>query len=601
MHKSFPLFLRIGVAWVMCSMTSMQAVAQWEPKQAPLMTRWASEVSPENALPEYPRPQLVRDQWQSLNGLWDLSIESKDSPQPDRFSRKILVPFPIESALSGVMEEVGKEKRGWYRRTFDAPKREDGKRVILHFGAVDWESEVWVNGRRLGEHRGGYDPFSFDITDALTASPEQELVVSVWDPTNTGPQPRGKQVVRPGSIWYTAVTGIWQTVWIETVPATYIEGLKLVPDVDKKSLSVEVEASGSSSEPTWARAYRDGKEIASGTGSTDAPIVLEIPKPILWTPDTPYLYALRVGLGEDGPGAEDEVSSYFAMRKISLHENRKGRVTLALNNKPLFQMGMLDQGWWPDGLYTAPTDEALAYDIEMTKKLGFNMARKHVKVEPDRWYYHADRLGLLVWQDMPNGDSFIRMNEPDLQRSPESEAIFRTEWQAIMEARRNHPSIVVWVPFNEGWGQFKTNEIIEWTQSLDPSRLVDGPSGWADRGYGDITDAHRYPGPGRPKFQSGRAMVLGEFGGLGWPMKGHTWQKEESWGYRTLKSRAELWENMTKVFGRMPRLVGEGLVGAIYTQTTDVESEVNGLMTYDRAEVKVNPEEMAQLIQRSTK
>jgi hypothetical protein len=546
------------------------------------MTKWAQTVRPDNVLAEYPRPQMVRDEWLNLNGLWDYAIRPKDANQPRMFDGQILVPFPAESALSGVMKPVGPDNRLWYRRTFTVPDKwtAQKKRILLHFEAVDWETTVWMNGRMagVGPHRGGYDPFTFDITAALKETGPQEIVVSVWDPTDAGEQPRGKQVRKPGSIWYTAVTGIWQTVWLEPVPGDGIMRLQLTPDIDAGALHVM--AGGALAQGAFvveAAAFAEGQEIASATGPRGGECKLSIPDAKLWSPDSPFLYNLKITLKRDGQ-VIDEVKSYFAMRKISLGKDEKGILRLCLNNKPLFQYGPLDQGWWPDGLYTAPSDEALKYDIEATKQLGMNMARKHVKVEPDRWYYWCDKLGLLVWQDMPSAGN----------KTDEGKKQFETELANVIEARRSHPCIVMWVPFNEGWGQYDTERIAEMVKKLDPSRLVDNASGWTDRKVGDVHDIHSYPGPAASPVEETRAVVLGEFGGLGLPISGHTWQAEKNWGYRSYTSRDNLTEAYLALIRNLRPLIGDGLCAAVYTQTTDVEVEVNGLMTYDRATIKMD-------------
>jgi hypothetical protein len=589
--------LRPILSLAVFSAVILPALGEWQPAKGPLMTRWAKDVSPGKVHPEYPRPQLVRPQWLNLNGLWEYAIRPREDKQPEAFDGQILVPFPIESALSGVMKTVGDKNRLWYRRTFRLPEEEawSKKNVLLHFGAVDWECTVWVNGQEVGKHQGGYDPFSLDITKALAkgSSPQHELVVAVWDPTDAAFQPRGKQVAAPRGIWYTSVTGIWQTAWLEPVAADHISSLTIVPDVDKGVARVQVNGRNLTDRHKVVFVVNSERGVAQQDGK--AGVVNELPAagPLLWAPETPHLYQLRVDLWH-GDTMIDRVESYFAMRKVSLAKDADGINRLMLNGKPVFHFGPLDQGWWPDGLYTAPTDEALKYDIEMTKKLGFNMCRKHVKVEPARWYYWCDKLGLMVWQDMPNGDRHIGAADPDITRSAESEATFRREWQAIINANRNHPSIVAWVPFNEGWGQFKTNEILKWTKELDPTRLVDGPSGWTDRGGGDMRDLHSYPGPGMPALEDKRASVLGEFGGLGLPLAGHTWLDKGNWGYRTYKTREELAAAYRSLIHRLRALQSDGLTAAIYTQTTDVEIEVNGLLTYDRAVVKL-PEDIAEL------
>ena len=573
------------------------------------MTRWAKDVSPDSVHPEYPRPQMVREDWKSLNGLWDYAIRPRKEERPEKFEGEILVPFPAESALSGVGKRIGAENRLWYSRKFKLPRDNGDKRWLLHFGAADWEATVWVNGQNVGEHRGGYDPFTFDITDALTSQgdgEEHEITVGVFDPTDAGKQPRGKQVANPHGIWYTPTTGIWQSVWLEPVPKTaYIESLKIVPDIDAGKARLTVNCSGNLEGLAVKVIVRDGgREVAIGNreskvqyGSPGKPIELSIADAKLWSPDQPFLYALEVSLTDDRRRSEqkvvDHVGSYFGMRKIALAKDEQGVNRLMLNGKPLFQYGLLDQGFWPDGLYTAPTDEALRYDIEMTKRLGFNMARKHVKVEPARWYYHCDQLGLLVWQDMPSGDKSIGPRSADIQRTPESAAQFETELLEIISALENHPCIVMWVPFNEGWGQFDTARIAKLIKERDPSRLVNSASGWTDRGVGDVHDMHNYPAPNMPPVEENRAVVLGEFGGLGLPLKGHTWQNEKNWGYgKAFDTRENLTDAYLNLMTQLRPLIGRGLAAAVYTQTTDVEIEVNGLLTYDRAVIKMDEAEI---------
>jgi len=538
------------------------------------VTRWAADVDTANPLPDYPRPQLTRSTWQSLNGWWDYAVRDSAAPTPETWDGRILVPFPIESRLSRVGRAVAPEERLWYRRTFQADALR-GTRLLLHFGAVDFHAVVFVNGRPAGEHRGGYDPFTVDVTDALRGTADQELVVSVTDPTDEGEQPRGKQVRRPHSIWYTSVTGIWQTVWLEVVPTVHVACLDIRPDVDSSRVTVQVEAAGDEAgTAVRVEALADGRRVAEGSGRTGEPMTLSIPDPHLWAPGDPFLYDLRVRLASG-----DSVGSYFGMRKIAVQADSTGVLRLFLNGRPLFQYGLLDQGWWPDGLYTAPTDEALRSDIETTLRMGFNLARKHVKVEPARWYWHADRLGLLVWQDMPSGEN----------RTEAARAEFGEELRHVVDALRNHPSIVMWVPFNEGWGQHDTERYATWMKAYDPTRLVNAASGWTDRGVGDVVDEHAYPGPAIPERDGRRARVLGEFGGLGLPLEGHTWLARDNWGYRTFTDTASLGAAYLALLAQLRFLEGDGLAAAIYTQTTDVEVEVNGMMTYDRAVVKLPP------------
>lgn len=571
------------ICTILC--VSSSVLAKWKPAEGPLMTQWAKDVSPGKAHREYPRPQMVRKSWQNLNGLWEYAIVPKDAQQPEEFDGQILVPFPVESALSGVMKKVGEDNRLWYRRTFKVSGRwRKGQRVMLHFGAVDWDTTVWVNGKELGNHKGGYDPFTFDITDALKKSGTQEIVLSVWDPTDTGNQPRGKQVKKPGGIMYTAVTGIWQTVWLEPVPETYIKAIKIVPDIDNSSVQVEVDTVGDVDQYELNVLVK-GKghlQIIGGTpGLNKCTIKIENPK--LWSPDSPFLYDLEVKLMKDGKTG-DKVDSYFGMRKISVRKDQYGINRLCLNNKTLFQYGPLDQGWWPDGLYTAPTDKALRYDIEVLKKIGCNMLRKHVKIEPARLYYWCDKLGLMVWQDMASGNN----------NGDEARKQFELELKRMVENFYNHPSIIMWVPFNEGWGQHDTPRYSALVKKWDPTRLVNESSGWTNRESGDVRDIHSYPGPGRPPNEEKRVAVLGEFGGLGLPVKGHTWQEEKNWGYRSYETRSDLTKAYVALLNNLRPLIGRGLSAAVYTQTTDVEVEVNGYMTYDRAMIKADAIQMVE-------
>lgn len=579
----------LGVALLMAARAGAQVA--WTPGQGPLKTQWAAQVSPEQALPDYPRPQMSRGEWQNLNGLWDYAIRPRGENQPATFDGKILVPFAAESALSGVMKPVGQANRLWYRRTFELPAAWQSRRTLLHFGAVDFGATVSVNGKPIGTHQGGYVPFSFDISDALKSSGPQEIVLAVWDPTDAGHQPRGKQVNRPNGIWYTAVTGIWQTVWIEPVAATSIAALHAVPDIDSGLLTLNVALRGNQENISIeAIALDGGAQVATAAANAGQPIKLNIANAKLWSPDDPHLYDLKVAIKQNGR-ALDEVASYIGMRKIALAKDEKGVLRLALNNKPLFQFGLLDQGWWPDGLYTAPTDEALKYDIELTKKYGFNMARKHVKVEPARWYYWCDRLGLLVWQDMPSG--FARGERGQYRRPEDSAKQWERELKEMIDALRNHPSIMMWVPFNEGWGQYDTPRITNWVKQYDPTRLVNNASGWTDMKVGDVNDMHNYPGPNSPPLEESRAVVQGEFGGLGLPVAGHTWREQANWGYRNFTNLEETTRAYLDLIDKLHVLVGSpGLAAAVYTQTTDVESEVNGLLNYDRT-IKLSPERIA--------
>ena len=572
----------VSIFWFLLVMHSLPAAGAWKPAEGPLKTRWAKDVSPKGVLPDYPRPQMVRHDWMNLNGLWQFDTMAVDAPVPEGrdLPGEILVPFPIESALSGVMRSTD---HIWYRRTFTIPSYWMTRRMLLHFGAVDWETMVFVNGKAFGPHKGGYDPFTFDITAALKPQGQQELVVRVMDPTDSGAQPVGKQVRHPQGIFYTSTTGIWQTVWLEPVDELHVTSLRLLPDIDNAALHAVVETS----QPCQVRiTVTDGKHaagVANGEAGTD--ITVPVPDPQLWTPDNPFLYTVNIALLSEGK-QHDAVTSYAGMRKISLGKNANGRGTILLNNKEIFLLGPLDQGFWPDGIYRAPTDKALKYDIETEKKLGFNMVRKHVKVEPERWYYWCDKLGVLVWQDMPspNPDNFTHA------RTPESDRQFETELERMVQGLYNHPSIMMWVVFNEGWGQFDTERLTRKVKDLDPSRLVNNASGWTDHHVGDVADIHSYPGPDSPGPETQRAIVLGEFGGLGLPLPPHTWTTAKNWGYQNLKTPQDLGLRYAELLEGVRQLAADsGLCAAVYTQTTDVETEVNGLMTYDREIIKLKP------------
>ena len=633
MKRNMYFFSAFMLASIFFSQSLVASASSWQPAGNRIRTPWAEQVNPANVLPEYPRPIMERSEWKNLNGLWDYAIRPVGNPSPfdmtntsamkangeSSFDGQILVPFCIESSLSGVQKPVGRANELWYRTRFSVPQRWKGQRVLLHFGAVDWRCEVFVNGIKIGGHQGGYAAFSFDITPYLgLAAKEQpsgkgrakneELVVRVWDPTDDGFGSIGKQRNKPNGIWYTSVTGIWQTVWLEPVAQQHFTQVISTADIDREQLMVEAQTAGTDAGDVIRATLLAGNTIvATGAAAAGQAIELSIKNPHLWSPDDPYLYDLQLQLLHGGKTV-DTIKSYAAMRKITLGRDENGITRLLLNNKPLFQLGPLDQGYWPDGLYTAPTDEALRYDILKTKDFGFNMIRKHMKVESDRWFTHCDRLGILVWQDQPMSDNSPGWDSRNYwrgsdegRRSPESEQNFRNEWQEIINQFRAYPCVVVWTPFNEAWGQFKTKEIAEWTKQLDPTRLVNPASGGNHFQTGDILDLHNYPQPEMYLFDAARATVLGEFGGLGLALEGHLWQPDRNWGYVQFKTIDEVTARYVENMRALQPFIQRGFAAAVYTQTTDVEIEVNGLMTYDRRIIKIKEDDMRRVNQETIK
>ena len=599
----------------------------WKPVGENIKTRWAAQVDPSCPLPEYPRPQMVRGEWMNLNGLWDYAVTDAKAEEFDT-QGKILVPFALESSLSGVGGKITKADALWYERNFTLPGKWKGRNVLLHFGAVDWQADVYVNDVYVGNHKGGFDPFSFDITPYLKRSGKQNIKVKVQDATDNGFQPRGKQSLVNKSIWYTPVSGIWQTVWLEPVSVSHVENYYVVSDVDRSTMTFDVAASTSPGDVVKVVVLEGGigysAEKASQTILAEAVVedgkaVVSVPDMKTWSGEAPYLYGVRISIERDG-NVIDSVDGYTAMRKISIVSDKtpNGYRRMALNNKALFQFGPLDQGWWPDGLYTAPTAEALEFDIIKTKELGFNMIRKHIKLEPARWYYYCDLHGMLVWQDMPCiGDHF---KDQQASRDPKvasalankwsKDSIFGgtdccipqewkdnyyMEWGNIIRAYRNFQCIVVWVPFNEAWGQFDTPEVVRFTRQQDPTRLVNSASGGnfdfsqGPKDFGDILDVHHYPGPAMNLFMGRFVNVLGEYGGIGMPVEGHTWIIDHKWGYgKNKKSGEEVMKQYESYLELLKVFVQTGCAAAVYTQTTDVEGEVNGLITYDREVIKVD-------------
>lgn len=595
----------LTTAVALVAVTGLSFAQQWAPVGDKIKTPWAEQVSPTNAHPEYPRPQMVRPEWKSLNGLWNYSIVAKGAAKPGSFDGQILVPYPVESSLSGVGKTVTPNDAIWYDTDFTVPSSWKGKRVILHFEAVDWHTDVFVNGVQVGTHTGGFTHFAYDVTPYLKSG-SNNLTVKVLDATDNDFQPRGKQIGKPSGIWYTAVSGIWQSVWLEPVAKTHVCDYYAVSDIDAGTLSVDVKAAGiqegdivkvSLLEGGVGYSTENGAKgnvVAEASGIPCATFTLPVKDAKLWSPESPYLYGLKIQVLRGGK-VIDAVNGYTAMRKVST-VMKDGHKVFAVNNKPEFMYGPLDQGWWPDGLFTAPTDEALKYDIVKTKDFGFNMIRKHIKVEPARWYYYCDQLGVYVWQDMPSfGDNHLNRwdtsdyNGTDFPASPEAKANYYKEWGEIMNQLKKYQSIVVWVPFNEAWSQFDTPKGVEFTRAQDPTRLINQASGgnWT-KGCGDILDSHNYPHPAMRVWDMKMVNVVGEYGGIGLPLEGHLWQTDRNWGYVQYKNGDEVLKEYTKFAGMLKELVKNGCSGAVYTQTTDVEGEVNGIMTYDRKVIKMD-------------
>ena len=593
---------------------------EWQPVGDNIRTPWAEQIDPKNPLPEYPRPQMLRNEWMNLNGLWDYAVTGKDAVGFES-EGKILVPFAIESSLSGVGRKVGKEDVLWYERTFTIPRKWKDKEIILHFGAVDWKAEVYVNGKKAGVHTGGYTPFSYNITPLLNKKGEQVLRVKVTDASDNSFQPNGKQTLHPMGIWYTAVTGIWQTVWLEPVADTHIKSYLASADIDNGKVTINIDAENIHEGDAIEVALLEGglgyspekpsETIICKATAEDGTVSMEVPQIKTWSPDSPYLYGLEISITREGRKI-DSIQGYASMRKISMMRDKEGYARMALNNEPLFHYGTLDQGWWPDGLYTAPTDEALAYDIIKTKELGFNMIRKHIKVEPARWFWWCDVHGMMVWQDMPccgdHSPGQLQYRDPEIAEAhrnswpghtfvpgtdcnipQEWKENFKKEWAEIINTYKGFQCIVVWIPFNEGWGQFDTKEITEYTRHIDSSRLVSPASGGNHCFYGDIIDVHHYPAPAMNIFEKRFINVIGEYGGIGLPVNGHLWQKDRNWGYGGVKKDGEEVLALYDEFAQMLKgFIDRGCAGAVYTQITDVEGEVNGLITYDRKVVKVD-------------
>lgn len=577
------------------------------PFQSELITDWGTDVTAENVWTEYPRPQLERAQWQNLNGNWDYAITDRDQQAtPEEWSGEILVPFALESRLSGVQRLLEDYETLWYSRTFDAQPKQ-GMRTLLNFEAVDYRSRILVNGEVVGEHTGGNDPFTIDITDAVHSG-ENTLVVRVEDDTEAW-QLRGKQVVNAEGIWYTQVSGIWQTVWLEEVTNTHIRDVHIATDAAQGSIHLTADvANAQASNSVRLTIFDADQEIASLAADCDATLSIELPNVKLWSPASPHLYDLQIDLLDAQGEAIESVKSYAGIRSVGKQQDAQGDWRFTLNGEIIFHWGPLDQGWWPDGLLTPPSDAAMLFDIQFLKDAGFNMIRKHIKVEPRRYYTHCDRLGMMVWQDQVSAGHnppWTRMesNPEDAQWPDDQHTQFMLEFERMIDNLEDHPSIVVWTPFNEAWGQHRTLEVGKWAVERDPSRLINIASGGNFWPVGDVADAHSYPNPEFP-FEPERyddfIKVMGEFGGHGLPVEGHLWDaNRRNWGYGSIpKNAAEYKQRYVTSLEMLDDLRGKGIAAGVYTQTTDVEGEINGLITYDRKVIKIPAAELNKLHQR---
>lgn len=587
--------ISINVVFLLMAVSAMA----WNVKGEKIKTVWAEKVTPDNVWREYPRPQLKRATWTNLNGLWKYSVTSiSTSKNSVKYDDEILVPFAIESSLSGVAKTFTAQDKLWYKREFTVNHLSKGMQTILHFGAVDYECSVWVNGKLVGTHKGGNNPFSFDITSALKSSGKQILEVGVTDPTDTESITRGKQQMNQMGIWYTPVSGIWQTVWFENVNPTHIEKILPIANLAEGAVQLKLNiANEKGDENIVVKIFDENKVIATVNQRVTKEVKIKIPNAKLWSPTSPKLYHFTVELSKKNV-VLDNVASYFALREVSINKDEAGYNRICLNGQPIFQYGTLDQGWWPDGLLTPPSAEAMLWDMVQLKEMGFNTIRKHIKVEPATYYYYADSLGIMLWQDMPSGFATERKKEEHIAptatedwNAPESVV---TEWKKeineMIDDLRFFPSITTWVVFNEGWGQHNTNAMVEMVKQKDENRIVNGVSGWTDRKVGDLLDVHNYPLVSiiKPINNNNRVSVLGEFGGLGMPVKEHLWNPEmRNWGYRNIDQVVDLVSDYSHLVFDLETLIAQGASAAIYTQTTDVEGEVNGLITYDRKVTKM--------------
>jgi beta-galactosidase/beta-glucuronidase len=569
----------------------------WKPIEGQIMTKWADEIDQANphCHTEYPRPQMKREKWESLNGLWEYAITNDFAKIPNQYEGQILVPFAIESSLSGVKKAFKPNETLWYFREFSVPHNWQGNHILINFGAVDWHCEVYINRQKVGFHKGGFDAFTFDITDFLSIESKNTIHVAVQDPTNKGAQARGKQILKPWAAFYTAVSGIWQTVWLEPVSNEYINHLTITPHYDEQTVEIQVFESNSTSEIRLMCEICEGRSVKiSKDGIPNSPMKIKLTNMKSWSPDHPFLYDLKISL-KNGPDVLDTIESYFGMRKIEIKNDENKIPRIFLNNHQIFQYGVLDQGYFPDGLFTAPNENAMRYDIDYEKEIGFNMIRKHVKVEPAIWYHHCDKIGMLVWQDMPYGGNLVRGSLSQMlfkgkklwvtKEYKKNQIVinqFEHELKRMVESLYNHPSVITWVLFNEGWGQHRTVELTDKIREWDNTRLINSASGWVDMKVGDMRDIHKYPGPKIPDIEQDRVAVNGEFGGLGQLIPDHSWVGTRYWAYKTYKTKDELRDHYAMLIDEVVQLKKMGLTTAIYTQITDVEQEINGFLTYDR-------------------
>ena len=571
---------------------------KWLPAGNKIKTKWGINLNQNNIWQEYPRPQLERKDWINLNGLWSYSITDLNALKPGNLDEKILVPFSLESSLSGVMKSLNEKQILWYYKEFEIPENWKNKNILIHFNAVDWKCELFINDIKVGEHIGGYSEFNFDITKNLKEG-KNKILLKVFDPSDKGYQPVGKQSLNPNGIWYTSISGIWQTVWLEPVNEKYVKKIDINNDFDYKEIKINCKLNIEENLPIEISLLFKEKEFMKIKGNANSDIVIKIPEEYFhpWTPSEPNIYRIKAELIDKTDKIIDSIESYTTIRKIEQRKDENGCYRIYLNNNKIFNMGVLDQGYWPDGLYTPPSEEAMIYDINKLKELGFNTIRKHVKIEPYRYYYYCDKIGMLIWQDMPSGDrqenkwEHHQLNAgDDVKRSEESKNNYYQEWAEIINNLKFFQCIILWVPFNEAWGQFDTEKVVEFTNKQDPTRLINAASGGNHRICGNFLDLHNYPEPSQYLKVDDLINILGEFGGLGLDIKGHTW-KDDNWGYKTFKTKEEVTEKYEEYINLIINSF-KGFSAAIYTQTTDVETEINGLITYDRSEIKVDKEKI---------